>query len=515
MSLVHPQKLSHLRKLFVHSRIYQISKISKISSNFLPLRRPLSSIMSQIPIKDFNQSLYTPLSQYDPQVQQLIDNETYRQFSGLELIASENLTSLAVMEANGSILTNKYSEGLPGARYYGGNQFIDQLEILCQQRALNAFRLDPKIWGVNVQPYSGSTANFATFTALIEPQDRIMGLGLPDGGHLTHGFYTAKRKISASSIYFQSFPYSIDPITKLIDYQALQKTAKIFKPKILICGASAYPRDWDYQTLRKIADDQAAYLMMDMAHISGLIAGQAQNNPFEYCDVVTTTTHKTLRGPRAGLIFFRKDKDPSIETRVNNAVFPACQGGPHNNTIAAIAVALKQAADPSFQQYAQAVIENSRTLAQRLTELGYNLQTGGSDNHLVLWDLRPIGLTGSKVEKICDLCHITINKNAVSGDTSAQVPGGVRLGTSALTSRSMGPDEMVQVANFMDRVIKISLKIQDEAGSKQLKDFLRCATEGNGEGKQLLEKLHQDVGEFSRRFGLPGVDVSKINKVDI
>lgn len=460
----------------------------------------------------YNQLLYTPLAEYDPEVQKIIDDETYRQFSGLELIASENLTSLAVMEANGSILTNKYSEGLPGARYYGGNEHIDKLEILCQQRALKAFRLDPQVWGVNVQPYSGSTANFATFTALIEPQDRIMGLGLPDGGHLTHGFYTAKRKISASSIYFQSFPYNINPQSKLIDYDYLEQTAKVFKPRILICGASAYPRDWDYNRLRKIADDQGAYLMMDMAHISGLVAGQVQNNPFEQCDVVTTTTHKTLRGPRAGLIFFRKDKDASVESRINNAVFPACQGGPHNNTIAAIAVALKQAADPSFQQYAQAVIQNSRALAARLVELGYSLQTGGSDNHLVLWDLRPIGLTGSKVEKICDLCHITINKNAVSGDTSAQVPGGVRLGTSALTSRSMSPSEMVEVANFMHRVVQISLKLQEEAGSKQLKDFLNRATQGDGEGKKLLAQLHHDVGSFSRRFGLPGVDVNSIKK---
>ncbi|KAH9822333.1 serine hydroxymethyltransferase [Melampsora americana] len=468
-----------------------------------------------LPTQSFNKSLYTPLATFDPEVQKLIEDETYRQYSGLELIASENLTSLAVMEANGSILTNKYSEGLPNARYYGGNEFIDQLEILCQNRALEAFRLDPKVWGVNVQPYSGSTANFAVFTALIEPQDRIMGLGLPDGGHLTHGFYTAKRKISASSIYFQSFPYNLDPQSKLIDYDYLERTAQVYKPKILICGASAYPRDWDYARLKKIASDQGAYLMMDMAHISGLIAGQAQNNPFEYCDIVTTTTHKTLRGPRAGMIFFKKEKDSSIESKINNAVFPACQGGPHNNTIAAIAVALKQVIDPEFQSYAKAVVENARALGGRLIELGYELQTGGTDNHLVLWDLRPIGLTGSKVEKICDLCHITINKNAVSGDTSAQVPGGVRLGTSALTSRSMGTKEMIEVANFMDRVIKISLKLQTEAGSKLLKDFLKVATEGEGEGKRELDLLKKEVGIFSRRFGLPGVNVEGLkDRVD-
>jgi glycine hydroxymethyltransferase len=466
--------------------------------------------MANIKPQDFNASLYVPLKEYDPEVQRIIDDETYRQFSGLELIASENLTSLAVMEANGSILTNKYSEGLPGARYYGGNEHVDELEILCQKRALGVFRLDEKLWGVNVQPYSGSTANFAAFTALIEPQDRIMGLGLPDGGHLTHGFYTAKKKISASSIYFQSFPYALDPTTKLIDYDGLEKTARIYKPRIIICGASAYPRDWDYKRLRKIADDQGAYLMMDMAHISGLVAGQAQNDPFEYCDVVTTTTHKTLRGPRAGLIFFRKDKDSTIESRVNNAVFPACQGGPHNNTIAGIAVALKSAQEDSFKEYAKAVVANAQALAAGLVERGYALQTLGTDNHLVLWDLRPIGLTGSKIEKICDLCHITVNKNAVSGDTSAQVPGGVRLGTSALTSRSMGTEEMKKVADFMHRAVQISLQLQKEAGSKLLKDFLRVAQEGDGEGRKALVALKQEVGEFARGFPLPGVETSTI-----
>ncbi|PLW50353.1 hypothetical protein PCASD_01695 [Puccinia coronata f. sp. avenae] len=471
---------------------------------------PLCSPRTTPSTKPYNQILYTPLAEYDKEVQKIIEHETYRQFSGLELMASENLTSLAVMEANGSILTNKFPEALPGNRYCGGNEQLDHLEILCQQRALKAFRLDPRLWGVNVRSYSGSTANFAAFTGLIEPQDRIMGLALPDGGHLTHGFYTGKRKVSASSIYFQSFPYRINPQSKLIDYDYLEQTAQVFNPRIIICGASAYPRDWDYSRLRKIADDQGAYLMMDMAHISGLVAGQVQNNPFEQCDVVTTTTHKTLRGPRAGLIFFRKDKDASMETRINNAVFPGCQGGPHNHTMAAIAVALKQVADPRFQQYAQAVIQNSRTLAARLVQFGYTLQTGGSDNHLVLWDLRPIGLTGLKVEKICDLCHITINKIAMSGDTSAEVPGGIRLGTSALTSRSMGPSEMVEVANFMHRVVQISLKLQEEAGSTQLKDFLSRATQGNGQGRQLLAQLRHDVGIFSRRFGLPGVDVNSI-----
>ncbi|CAE6418936.1 unnamed protein product [Rhizoctonia solani] len=482
----------------------------------LALRSSLSlrlRTMASIPTPtDFNKDLYAPLSEIDPEVQNLIDKETWRQFSGLELIASENLTSLATMQANGSILTNKYSEGLPGARYYGGNEHIDELERLCQQRAFKAFNLDPAVWGVNVQPYSGSTANFAAFTALIQPQDRIMGLGLPDGGHLTHGYYTAKKKISASSIYFQSFPYGLDPSTQLIDYNSLESQARLFKPRLVVCGASAYPRDWDYGRLKKVCDEHGAWLMADIAHTSGLVAAQELNNPFEYCDVVTTTTHKTLRGPRAGLIFFRKDNAyaKDIETRVNNAVFPACQGGPHNNTIAAIATALKQVATPAFKEYAKQVIANARVLGQELVAKDYKLQTSGTDNHLVLWDLRPLGLTGSKVEKVCDLVHITINKNAVSGDKSAQVPGGIRLGTSALTSRSMREDDIKQVADFLHRAVQLSLALQKQAGSKLLKDFERAATEG--QGKADVEALRKDVQEFARRWPLPGVDVNSLKR---
>ncbi|PWN53878.1 glycine hydroxymethyltransferase [Violaceomyces palustris] len=469
--------------------------------------------MNSVPIpNDFNKCLYQPLAEADPEVQRIIENETYRQFTGLELIASENLTSLATMEANGSMLTNKYSEGLPGARYYGGNEYIDQLEELCRKRALEAFSLDPKIWGVNVQPYSGSTANFATFTALLQPQDRIMGLGLPDGGHLTHGYYTAKKKISASSIYFQSFPYQVDTKTGYIDYALLHKNANLFKPRLIICGGSAYPRDWDYAKLAETAKGQGAYLMADIAHISGLVAAKVQNNPFEYCDVVTTTTHKTLRGPRAGMIFFRKDRNPEIEANINAAVFPACQGGPHNNTIAGIAVALKQAADPAFKEYALQVIKNSQAIAKTLSSHGHKLQTDGSENHLVLWDLRPLGLTGSKIEKICDLAHITVNKNAVSGDTSALVPGGVRIGTAALTSRSMTEKDMEKVAEFLHRAVSIAGVLQEEAGSKLLKDFVAKATTGDGKGRQMIEELKKEVIAFATQFPLPGIPDTSVIK---
>ncbi|KAJ1919777.1 glycine hydroxymethyltransferase shm1 [Tieghemiomyces parasiticus] len=457
----------------------------------------------------FNAFLNTPLASYDPEIDALIEKEKYRQFSGLELIASENFTSQAVFEANGSCLTNKYSEGLPGARYYGGNEYVDQIEVLCQERALAAFHLDPKEWGVNVQPYSGSTANFATFTALINPQDRIMGLDLPSGGHLTHGYQTAKKKISSSSIYFQSMPYQVDTATGYIDYDRLEANAKLFRPKVLICGASAYPREWDYSRLRSIADQHDAYLMMDMAHISGLVAAREAANPFEVCDVVTTTTHKTLRGPRAGLIFFRRHSDAArnkdLESRINQAVFPSCQGGPHNNTIAAVAVALKQAASPEFVAYAKAVRANACRLGEALVGYGYKLVTGGTDNHSVLWDLRPHKVTGSKIEKICDLANITINKNSVHGDVSAVTPGGVRLGASALTSRSFTEDDFVRVAEFLHRAVQIAIEVQSSCGSRLLKDFIKAL-----DGHAALAQLRTDVEAFATSFPMPGFDASNL-----
>lgn len=269
------------------------------------------------------------LATSDPEVWSIINNEHKRQFDGIELIASENFVSAAVMEALGSCMTNKYSEGLPGARYYGGNVNIDQIEILCQRRALSLFSLDEKDWGVNVQPYSGSPANLAVYTALLKPHDRVMGLDLPSGGHLTHGYQTNKRKVSATSIFFESLPYKVDPTTGLINYAELAHLAGLFKPKLIIAGASAYPRDWDYARMKAIADSVGAYLMADIAHIAGLVATKQCNSPFPYCDVVTTTTHKSLRGPRSGLIFFRKP----LTDAVNNAVFPALQGGPHNHQI--------------------------------------------------------------------------------------------------------------------------------------------------------------------------------------
>lgn len=456
------------------------------------------------------------LSLIDSELVDLIEKEDKRQRVGLELIASENFCSSAVRQVLGSCLTNKYSEGQVGKRYYGGNEFIDQIETLCMNRALDLYDLNPSEWGVNVQPYSGSPANFAVYTALLQPHDRIMGLDLPSGGHLTHGFQTAKSKVSATSVYFESMPYVVDGQTGLIDYVDLEKRAKMFMPKLLIAGGSAYPREWDYARMRDIADSVGAIFMVDMAHISGLVAGKVAKSPFEYAHVVTSTTHKTLRGPRSGMIFAKQE----YMERINNAVFPMLQGGPHNHQIGALAVALKEANTRDFEAYAEQVVKNAKALATGLMNRGHTLATGGTDNHLMLWNVRELGLTGSKVEKVLEVCSITTNKNSIPGDTSAINPGGVRLGTPALTTRGLNEEDFDKVAEFLHAASEISLQAQEiaelelksrqEAGDEEalkrkkvlLKDFLAVLS-GNDEIKTSILELREAVEQFALQFPMP------------
>ena len=439
------------------------------------------------PIRNINKTLRDS----DEELFSLINQEKNRQTYGLELIASENFTSKAVMECLGSVLTNKYSEGLPNARYYGGNEVIDKIETLCINRALNAYNLDKDKWGVNVQPYSGSVANLAAYSGLINPHDRIMGLDLPSGGHLSHGYYTSKKKISTTSIFYESLPYTVDE-KGYINYDELEKLAEKFRPKLIICGASAYPRDFDYKRFREISDKNNSYLMCDMAHISGLVATGEMNDPFKYCDIVTTTTHKTLGGPRSGMIFFKNE----YADRINFAVFPGMQGGPHQNQIAALATQLKEVNEPDFKDYIVMVKKNAKAMANRLIELGYSVVTNGTDNHIVLVSLRDKGLTGSKLEKVCELVSITINKNLVPGDTSALSPGGIRLGTPALTSRGFLEEDFIEISNLINECVKIALKIQNSKGKKMV-DFVRDI-----ENNEELAKLKKKVVDFSKKYPL-------------
>ncbi len=383
-------------------------------------------------------SLINKLEVSDPIISNLINKEKQRQQNHLELIASENFTSLAVMEAQGSVLTNKYAEGLPNKRYYGGCEFVDEIEELAISRAKELFNAD---WA-NVQPHSGAQANTAVFLSLINPGDSILGMDLSHGGHLTHG-----SPVNMSGKWFQSFHYGVDKATSRLNFDEIRKTAYEKKPKLIICGFSAYPRTIDFLEFRKIADEVGAYLMADIAHIAGLVASKLHPNPIPHCDVVTTTTHKTLRGPRGGLILCR---DKEFGKRFDKAVFPGIQGGPLEHVIAAKAVAFGEALKPDFREYSQKIINNAKVLAKTLNDRGINIVSGGTDNHIVLLDLRSIGMTGKVADLLVSEVNITANKNTVPYDPESPfVTSGLRLGTAALTTRGFDERAFVEIGNII------------------------------------------------------------------
>lgn len=381
------------------------------------------------------------LKQVDPDIAKVVEQEAERQQNKLEMIASENFTSKAVMQAQGSVFTNKYAEGYPGKRYYGGCEFVDIAENIARDRAKKLFGGDH----VNVQPHSGSQANMGVYFATLKPGDKVLGMNLAHGGHLTHG-----SRVNISGKYFDFISYGVDKETGYIKYDELEALAKEHKPKMIVAGASAYPRIIDFDRISKIAKEIDAYFMVDMAHIAGLVAAGLHPNPIPVSDFVTTTTHKTLRGPRGGIIFCKEEYARAID----KAIFPGIQGGPLMHVVAAKAVCLKEASTEEFKQYQGQVVKNAATLANTLIELGYDLVSGGTDNHLVLLDLRNKNLTGKEAEHRLESVGITVNKNAIPYDPeSPNVTSGVRIGTPALTTRGMKESEMVQIAKLIDKAL--------------------------------------------------------------
>ena len=409
------------------------------------------------------------LEQTDPEIVKLIRQEQRYQLETLRLIPSENYTSAAVMEAQGSVLTNKYSEGYPGKRYYEGQRYIDKLETVVQERAKALFHMDH----ANVQPYSGSPANMAVYYALLEPGDAIMGMALPHGGHLTHGW-----NVSFSARFYRAVQYSVDPKTHLIDYDQLRELARSERPKIIVAGATAYPRQFDFKAFGEIAREVGAYFMADIAHIAGLVVAGAHPDPAPHADVITTTTHKTLRGPRGAMILCRAE----LADRIDRAVFPALQGGPHNHTTAAIGVALAEAATPAFRDYGQQVVRNAKALAEELLERGFSLVSGGTDTHLSLIDLTNKGVIAKKAARALDRAGIVCNYNTVPYDPRKPFsPSGIRIGTPSVTSRGMGEEEMRRIGALFSTALD------------------------NVEDEEALQRIAVEVREMAAAFPAPGI----------
>ena len=436
------------------------------------------------------------LQETDPKTFENLKKEEERQEFGLEMIPSENFVSEAVMEAMGSVMTNKYSEGYPGKRYYGGNEFVDIVEREAVERAKKLF----KVPHVNVQPYSGSPANAAVYLALCKPGDTIMGQSLPDGGHLTHGW-----KTSLSGLYFNSVQYHVKA-DGYIDLDEARKLAQEHKPKLIWIGASAYVREFPFKELSEIVEEAGAYCVADIAHIAGLIAGGAHPSAADYADVITTTTHKTLRGPRGAMIMVTEKgmkKYPDLPKRIDSAVFPGLQGGPHDHTTAAIAVALKEASQPEFSDYAHQIVRNAKALAGELTNRGLKLVSGGTDNHLMLIDLTPIEKGhGVFVQDALDLAGITANKNTIPQDPSSPFyPSGVRLGTPALTTRGMKEKEMQKIGGWISAAVDETRNYRLPETKEERRELLKQFRAEIAENQKLKE-IRSEVKEFCRNFPL-------------
>lgn len=436
----------------------------------------------------------------DKTVYKLIDLEAKRQKEELEMIPSENYASAAVLEALGTILTNKYSEGYPKKRYYCGNRFIDEIEEECRQRAKELFGVEE----VNVQPYSGSPMNLAVYLSVCQPGDTIMGLNLPDGGHLTHGY-----KASAAGIFYNSVPYHVKENGR-VDLEEVRRLAQENKPKLIWCGGTAYPFEIEFEDFARIADDADAYLACDISHIAGLVAGGAHPNPVPFCHIVTTTTHKTLRGPRGGMIMVTKRglrKDPELASKIDRAVFPGLGGGPHNNNIAALAVALKEAASPRFKKYAVQTVKNAKVLAKELTKAGLDLVGKGTENHLILVELTATNGAGSGrlVSEVLESLGIVVNRNTVPKDTGTPFePSGIRLGTPALTTRGMKEIQMKKIGQWIAEVVKkvgtVELPEQKDARSA----YLHERKEKLVNDAELL-KIKKEVKKLAFKFPVPGL----------
>lgn len=389
-------------------------------------------------------------------LKKLIKKEILRQKNTINLIPSENYVSKDILFALGSPLTNKYSEGYPGKRYYPGNEIYDKIETYVQNLALKAFKLNNRKWGVNVQPYSGSPANLEVYLALMNPGEKLLGFSLSSGGHLTHGHYA-----NYSGKLFNVAQYSVNPKTGLLDYDEIYKIAKKFKPKIIISGLTAYPRKIEFKKFGEIAKKVGAYHVADISHIAGLVLAKLHPSPFPFSDVVTTTTHKTLRGPRGAIIYMKKE----LEERINKSVFPGLQGGPHNNVIASIGLMFEEAISKKFLDYQRQIIKNAKALSKELINLGLKLWTNGTDNHLMLIDLKPLNINGKIAEKLLEKANILANRNTLPGDESPFNPSGLRLGTPAVTTRGMKEKEMIKIAKFIKRILidqEDPLKIKEE-----------------------------------------------------